>query len=136
MFSKKTLAFTAAWKAFERELINNSIKADLVQLNGYYQNTPNFRCKTIILDEYKFGQVLKSVLEGENVAKIVDTSTLANSWGIDSSQVMDIAEYLKSVGYEIRNNSTNPQIEEGCWLIPYAFPTLTYLSVQLWKKLQ
>ena len=134
--SKKPLAFTAAWKAFERELINNSIKADLVQLNGYYQNTPNFGCSTIISNEYKYEQVLKSVLEGENVAQIVDTSTLSNSWGVDSSQVMDVAEYLKSVGYEIRNNSTNPQIEEGCWLIPYAFPTLTYLSVQLWKKLR
>ena len=136
VYSKKALGVTAAWKAFERELINNSIKADLVQLNGYYHSTPNFSCSAIISEEYQNGFILKSILEGENVSKIVDTTTLANSWGIEISQVMDVAEYLKSIGYEIRNNSTNPQIEEGCWLIPYAFPTLTYLSVQLWKKLR
>ena len=45
-------------------------------------------------------------------------------------------EYLRELGYEIRNHGTNPQIPEDHWLVPYAFPTLTPLSVQLRKKLR
>ena len=52
-----------------------------------------------------------------------------------SKDVYQAAKHLRDLGFEIRNHSTNPQIEENHWLIPYAFPTLTPLSVQLWKKI-
>ena len=61
---------------------------------------------------------------------------LAEAWGIDASQIFDVAGFLRRLGYEIRNHHTNPQIERDNWLIPYAFPTLTNLSVQLRKKLR
>ena len=136
VFSKEKLAYTVAWKAFEKELIDNSIKADLVQLNGYYQATPKLSCLACFSPECKYEKVLKAVAEGENVGTIISEQCLAENWNIDLDEVIFAAEFLKSIGYEIRNNSTNPQIEPGCWLIPYAFPTLTHLSVQLWKKLR
>lgn len=134
--SNKKLAFTAAWKAFERELVDNAIKADLVQLNGYYQYEPKLACRYAAMEDTPFGKILGSVVEGENVAQIVTTQELSAAWDISTEEVIEAAEYLKSIGYEIRNNSTNPQIKKGCWLIPYAFPTLTPLSVQLRKKLR
>lgn len=136
IFSKKKLAYTAAWKAFEYELMRNAIKADLVQLNGYYQYTPKLLCRCEISENVIYGDVLKSVVSGENVAVLITTSELAQNWNVQEDEVIKIAEHLKSIGYEIRNNATNPQIEKGSWLIPYAFPTLTQLSVQLWKKLR
>lgn len=134
--SNNKLAFTVAWKAFERELIDNAIKADLVQLNGYYQYEPKLVCRYLTREDTPIGRILRSVVEGEKVAQIVTTEELSATWDIAMEEVIEAAEYLKSIGYEIRNNSTNPQIEEGCWLIPYAFPTLTHLSVQLRKKLR
>ena len=61
---------------------------------------------------------------------------LSCAWKIKENELLQVAEYLKSLGYEIRNHRTNPQIEEGYWLIPYAFPTLTSQSVQLRKKVK
>lgn len=39
------MGFTVAWKAFDRELAKNNIKADIVQLNGYYHYLPRLICK-------------------------------------------------------------------------------------------
>lgn len=136
VYSKEKLAYTAAWKAFEYELIRNAIKADLVQLNGYYQYEPKLLCHCQVDEKMPFGNILKSVVAGENIANIISADDLAKAWKVKESSVMEVAEYLKSIGYEIRNNVTNPQIQEGSWLIPYAFPTLTQFSVQLWKKLR
>ncbi len=133
--SEKETAFTTAWKVFERELIRNNIKADLVQLNGYYKYPPKLKCKYITNRNTPFEEVLKNVVEGNCIARIIDTEELAAEWKLSASQVMDTAQHFKNIGYEIRNNSTNPQINEGEWLIPYAFPTLTHLSVQLRKRL-
>ena len=134
--SNKKLAFTVAWKAFEREIIENGIKADLVQLNGYYQYVHKFLCRYEPKNNSLNESVLKSVVEGNAVARIVSTKDLSSMWNISTENVIEMAEYLKSIGYEIRNNFTNPQIEKGYWLIPYSFPTLSPLSVQLWKKLK
>lgn len=136
IFSNRKMAYTAAWKAFEYELIRNAIKADLVQLNGYYQYTPKLLCRCEVSEHVIYGDVLKSVVSGENVAVLITTAELAQSWNVQEDEVIKVAEHLKSIGYEIRNNVTNPQIEKDSWLIPYAFPTLTQLSVQLWKKLR
>ena len=80
--------------------------------------------------------MLKSVMSNRNVPEIKSSKELAEDWNIQLPEVMGAAEYLRTLGYEIRNHITNPQIEEDMWLIPYAFPTLTPLSVQLWKKLK
>lgn len=136
VYSQNTLAYTAAWKAFEKELTDNLIKADLVQLNGYYQYVPKLLCECKISDAVRFGRVLELILSEKGIPKIYTTEELAEKWGVPSNEIMAVAEYLRGIGYEIRNHSTNPQIGDGHWLIPYFFPTLTPLSVQLWKKLQ
>ena len=133
-YDDNLMAFTAAWKALDHELIINSIKADIVQLNGYYQYVPKMKCSCVKIPDHKYSQVLYSVVAGENVANIVPAETIAKSWKVRENEVISIAEYLRSLGYEIRNHNTNPQIEEGNWLIPYAFPTLIPQSVQLRKK--
>lgn len=127
---------TIAWKAFEQELIINTIKADLIQLNGYYQYPPKLLITAIVSEQVKYADVLRSVMGNRDIPKIKTTHALAKEWNILDSDVMDAAEYLRVLGYDIRNHSTNPQIEADHWLIPYAFPTLTPLSVQLKKKLR
>lgn len=130
------LAYTVAWKAFEQELITNAIKADLIQLNGYYQYTPKLVYNCIIDPVVPNATAIKSVIEENAIPTIMTTEQLAEKWKTNVDNVLDIAEYLRGMGYEIRNHYTNPQIKPDNWLIPYAFPTLTPLSVQLWKKLR
>ena len=127
---------TVAWKAFEQELVVNTIKADLIQLNGYYQYPPKLQIKSEIPNTEKYADAIMSVMSNNAVPEMKDSKTLSMEWNISPMQVMDAAEYLRTLGYEIRNHNTNPQIENGMWLIPYSFPTLTPLSVQLWKKLK
>lgn len=127
---------TVAWKAFEHELIINAIKADLVQLNGYYQYPPKLLVTAFISDNIKYAEVLRRIMRNREIPEIKTTHTLAKEWNVPEPDVMDVAEYLRILGYEIRNHSTNPQIDVDCWLIPYTFPTLTPLSVQLRKKLR
>lgn len=129
------LAFTAAWKALERELIDKSIKADLVQLNGYYQYESNLNIDVKNVASTQSANLLRSILQGNYISKNVSTGDLAFEWQVDESKVKENAIFLKKIGYEIRNSNTNPQIKSGEWLIPYPFPTLTPLSVQLWKNL-
>lgn len=136
VYSRDVKSFTVAWKAFEQELITNAIKADLVQLNGYYQYSPKLRCSCVLYNEFQYGSVIESIVSGHNVAKIISEQELANSWGVSSQEILEIAGFLRKLGYEVRNHLTNPQIEKGYWLIPYAFPTLTPLSVQLRKRVQ
>jgi DNA (cytosine-5)-methyltransferase 1 len=66
---------------------------------------------------------------------MITTSDLADEWNISPNKVLEYAQRLRRLGYEIRNSVTNPQIENEEWLIPYAFPTLTPQSVQLRKSL-
>ena len=126
---------TVAWKALEQELIKNAIKADLVQLNGYYQYVPKLVKKCNISENIKYSSVLREVTCRNSIPALRSTEELAKDWQIDFTDVFEAASFLRELGYEIRNHSTNPQIDEGYWLVPYAFPTLTPLSVQLWKKL-
>ena len=136
IFTTEIKAFTVAWKAFEDELITNSIKADIVQLNGYYQYTPKLKCKCKIMRGIKYGDIVSKIVEGELVAKLISADQLSLCWNTAKNELVEIAEYLRKLGYEIRNHRTNPQIEEGYWLIPYAFPTLTPQSVQLRKSVK
>ena len=133
--SNAKVALTVAWKAFEQELIVNSIKADLVQLNGYYQYVPKFVSECEISDSVTYANVLRVITCKTSIPEIKHTEELATEWKIGNTEVRQAATYLRELGFEIRNHSTNPQIEKDCWLVPYAFPTLTPLSVQLWKKI-
>ena len=128
--------FTAAWKAFDHELIINSIKADIIQLNGYYQYIPKMKSSCTLPDEFPYREIVAKIVSGENVANKRTAQELSRDWNISEALLCDVAEFLRKIGYEIRNHNTNPQIDEDIWLIPYAFPTLTPQSVQLRKKVK
>ena len=136
MFSDKESAFTVGWKAFEQLISDCAIKADLVQLNGYYQYTPKIRCSCEFFEDFPFRDIIAGIVGGENVAKILSTEQLSESWAVSEETVWDIAEFLRKLGYEVRNSNTNPQIPKNHWLLPYSFPTLTQRSVQLGKKIR
>jgi DNA (cytosine-5)-methyltransferase 1 len=130
--------YTAGWKAFENELIRYGFKADLVQLCNYYQYPPTFKCE-MVLDSNTSNKskwrTLKAVIEGKGTRKIMPYENLAELYQIEIEEVLELAKWLKSMGYEVRNHRTNPQIPNDNILIPYAFPTLNPLSVQLKKSL-
>ena len=133
--SMRMSSFTVAWKAFEQELMLNNIKDNIVQLNGYYQYTPKLICRCEFFSDIPYADIISSVVSGNNVGSILTTEMLAKSWKIEPEMVITVARYLKKLGYEVRNHSTNPQIANGSWLLPYAFPTLTPVSIQLRKEL-
>ena len=135
VFSDNPLGYTVAWKAIEDELIKNNIKADLVQLCGYYQYVPKISCELKCPDDVSFS-FLTPVVNGTATRKMLFEYELADILGISSSDVINYAQKMRDYGYEVRNSNTNPQIVKGQWLIPYAFPTLTPLSVQLRKSLR
>ena len=131
--------FTSAWKAFEAELNRLNIKADLVQLCGYYQYTSSFSCEMSFdksLNGSKEWGVLSKVVSGIGVREIFPKEELADFWGVPAEKVIEYAVFLKRLGYEVRNQSTNPQLPADHYLIPYPFPTLNPLSVQLRKRLR
>jgi DNA (cytosine-5)-methyltransferase 1 len=125
------------WKAFEKEIIENQIRADLVQLNGYYQYNPIFKIeflmsgKEIPIKHKATWMFLVSLVEDLDNGKIRALNELANLYDIDSSSIVSALKDLKSIGFEIRNHNTNPEIPENHYLIPYKFPSLNNLSLQL-----
>lgn len=128
--------FTALWKAFEERVHAVTGSADLVQLRSYYQ----YESKIVVsLDKKKSANkkftFLSKVLSGIGVGTQQKVRAMAYIWGIIDEDTIPYLEYLKTIGYEVRNNSTNPQIPLGEYLVPYAFPTLTPRSIQLRKKL-
>ncbi|MCM0593786.1 MAG: DNA cytosine methyltransferase [Gloeotrichia echinulata IR180] len=130
--------FTALWKAFEEKLIEITGMADLVQLSGYYQYNPRITGVVTFHPELKvnlFWRVVQSVVRGIGVATQLSSENLAQLWGVKPENVFSYLQSLRNMGYEVRNHNTNPQIPQGEYLIPYAFPTLTPRSVQLRKKL-
>jgi DNA (cytosine-5)-methyltransferase 1 len=130
--------FTALWKAFEEKLIEFTGMADVVQLSGYYQY--NARISGVLtfhprLKVDSFWRVVQSVVRGIGVTAQLSAQGLALLWAVNAEDVFSYLLSLRSMGYEVRNHNTNPQIPKGEYLIPYAFPTLTPRSVQLRKKL-
>lgn len=131
--------FTGAWKAFEAELVRNNIKADLVQLYGYYQYSTalvNNMSFENILHAPKEWKILQKVVSGIGVRKIIPHEEMSSLWQCDIATVLKIATWLRHLGFEVRNRQTNPQIPENHILIPYSFPTFTPMSVQLRKSLE
>jgi DNA (cytosine-5)-methyltransferase 1 len=128
----------ALWKSFEEKLYEVTGKADLVQLSGYYQYTPRIRgtmhfCDGLEIDP--IWQVIQFVTKGIGTASQLTLRELEILWDIDVNQILFYLKSLRNIGYEVRSHNTNPQIPEGEYLIPYAFPTLNPKSVQLRKML-
>jgi DNA (cytosine-5)-methyltransferase 1 len=80
-------------------------------------------------------KALAAIHNGVSTREILTSNEIAERLEIATSRVAQFAIWLKQMGYEVRNHSTNPQIESGCYLIPYAFPTLSTSSVQFRKTL-
>lgn len=130
--------FTALWKAFEEKLTEITGKADLVQLSGYYQYDARISGVMSFYSELKvdlFWRVVQCVARCIGVANQLPAEGLAELWGVEAEDIFTYLQFLRSMGYEVRNHNTNPQIPKGKYLIPYAFPTLTPKSVQLRKSL-
>lgn len=130
--------FIALWKAFEEKLLQVTGMADLVQLSGYYQYKPRISVRLTFHSDLKitpFWCVVQCVVSGIGVASQLAEQELALLWGVKAEYVFTYLQSLRSMGYEVRNHNTNPQISKGEYLIPYAFPTLTPRSVQLRKTL-
>lgn len=128
---------TLGWKSFEQVVTSSNFRADLVQLCGYYQYEPAFMSSLTFPQapqSWKW-KALTAVHQGVSTREILSSNEIADLLGIAASRVAQFAIWLKQMGYEVRNHSTNPQIESGCYLIPYAFPTLSTSSVQFRKSL-
>ena len=135
IYSNSWFAITVAWKVLERTLITSKIKADLVQLNGYYQYQSQIICtlKTNNLDKIN---IMRPIISGEIVGRELTNADFAKAINVNEDEVLEHAKWLRVLGYEIRNSHTNPQIPEGVWLLPYKFPSLLPESVQLNKTLE
>lgn len=132
------LSFTAAWKALEHYIETEGIKADLVQLNGYYQYKPSLLCQVVSLSFpplNAYWSIVKYVVEGLGVGKIVTLADLADRWKVQPGILLSCLNLLKRLGYEVRSEFTNDQIPVHHILIPYSFPTLNPKSIQLHKPL-
>jgi DNA (cytosine-5)-methyltransferase 1 len=129
--------FVSGWKAFEKVLREAQIKADLVQLNGYYQYPPSFFAELTFGDfvpDWRW-QAIAKVISGVATRNIMSGDEMANSLDISPKKILEFALWMRTLGFEVRNHDTNPQISVGSFLIPYGFPTLSTSSVQLRKKL-
>jgi DNA (cytosine-5)-methyltransferase 1 len=138
-FANDIWSYTVAWKSFEYFLKTNKIKDDIVQLNGYYQYTPTLNLNINIIETGALVDnlwiLLTNIIKVKPIRRIYSYGDFSSLLNINIDQIDDIAMNLKHLGYEIRNHNTNPQIRENHILLPYLFPTLTNLSVQLRKKL-
>jgi DNA (cytosine-5)-methyltransferase 1 len=125
------------WKAFEKEIIDNHVRADLVQLNGYYQYNPIFKIEFQKQEDNIPKKIRTTWMFLENLyadnenGKIRDINELSFIYDIKVDEVISILKELKNIGFEIRNHNTNPEIQENYYLIPYKFPSLNNLSLQL-----
>ncbi len=131
--------FTALWKAFEEKVVQLTGIADLVQLHGYYQYSPRFQAQMFFLPHTEantWWMALQLLINRSGVGKPFSEAELALFLNVNISEVPAYCEWLKSIGYEVRNKNTNPQMRAGHYLIPYAFPTLTPRSIQLRKSLR
>ena len=130
--------YTSAWKAFEYELMSQQIKDDLVQLCGYYQYPPLLKAQLLIHrrnDVRAEWKIVKLVASGIGVRETLPLSALAHLWGVSNEEARVATNFLRELGYEVRNNNTNPRIQSGSYLIPYPFPSLNPMSVQFKKSL-
>lgn len=128
------------WKAFERELIKNKIKADLVQLSGYYQYKSALKIDLEILREETPSEsidfkVLEAIFHDPFAATIRTLDEVSILYDVEPKELLKSFRRLKGIGFEIRNHNTNPVIPKDHFLIPYPFPSMNSLSLQVKESL-
>ena len=130
--------FTILWKSFEERVKSATSVADLVQLRGYYQYGPKMVSEMVLHRDGSprcHWMALRKIVNGVGVGQHIHEEKLGSLLQLASNEVFAFLQWLRNLGYEVRNQNTNPQISEGDVLIPYSFPTLTPRSVQLHKSL-
>lgn len=133
-YGNSALSLTVLWKTIEESIARMGGAADLVQLNGYYQYKPELQIDLYSKTSTPLDSVLFNITSGICTRRNMSTTELASIWHIQPRDVKKYAKKLKLLGFEIRNSNTNPQIPKDQWLIPYEFPTLNPMSIQLRKK--
>lgn len=128
-------SYTACWKAVEHFIIRNSIKADLVQLFNYYQYDSAVHIETLSLPCCNEGRFVEKLARGQFLNRLLTLNEIARECDITEATALYVLLNLKTAGFEVRSKKTNAAIEDGFYLVPYAFPTLTRLSVQRTKEL-
>ena len=84
------------WKAFEKEIIDNQVRADLVQLNGYYQYNPIFKIEVHKRDKdipkklKSRWTFLENLFEDSENGKIRDVNELSALYDIKVDEVVSI----------------------------------------------
>ncbi len=121
----------------EEELILGNLKADVVQLCNYYHDAPSFTIRFMPHKPLPSAEwdVVRKVCESVGVRATLPKETVAKLWEVEDDKVLPFSQFLRKLGYEVRNSHTNPEIPHGSFLLPYAFPTLNPKSVQLNKNL-
>lgn len=131
--------FLSLWKALDFLLAFYGLKADLVQLFGYYQYPSGVSCKPIRLDfpngDQEFSGFVHCLMDGRMIGKPHSIQDLAMESGVHPRAIPSILQSLKGLGYEVRSSNTNQALDSDHFMIPYCFPTLTPQSVQLNKGL-
>ena len=132
--------YALLWKALEHHLNENKIKADLVQFSGYYQYKNDIEIQLNINAEFQkedaiFWNLLEKLNNDSFIGRIEPIEFYSEYFEASNQEVSSFFRQLREIGFEIRNTNTNPEIAENNYLIPYKFPTLTPLSVQLSKSL-
>jgi len=137
--SASLISVTLGWKALELTIREQHGIDDLVQLYGYYQYTPKFSAKIEFSGNWghheKLCTLISQIAQGKAVGKQMSLGEMADILATKPAALENNLKNLRTLGYEIRNHNTNPQIKSGEYLIPYTFPSLTNRSVQLGKKL-
>lgn len=135
-YSRDFYGYTAMWKALEYELSSHKIKGDLVQLNGYYEYSPKMQISGSFDSSSPINsKLMKSILSNDITSQLLTIDNMAEIVNMDPNELELNLKTLKEMGYEVRNENTNVQIPQAHWMIPYAFPTLSNLSAQMYKRL-
>jgi len=111
---------------------------DLIQLNGYYQQSQQY-----LKIEYEFlGPTLDeswhladAMAKSEYVGEIVQLSKWCELLSKTPEELFDLFSHMKMQGFDIRDNTSNPNIASSHVLVTYPFPSLTTNKVQWEKKL-
>ncbi len=130
---------TVAFKLMELYIRKRFGYEDLVQLSGYFQAKQSVEFALHRAGPSRnpgdFFVFLSEIVSGNWTRTIWQSRDLADRARMDESRLFLEMQKLKGLGFEVRNHSTNPQLPESSFLVPYSFPTLTSRSVQLRKSL-
>lgn len=135
-YSTNFYGYTAMWKALEYELSSHKVKGDLVQLSGYYQYSPKIRITGTWNKAFPVSlSLMNHIISNDITSQLLTLNEMSKRVDVKPDKLKMDLQVLKDMGYEVRNENTNVQIPQGYWMIPYAFPTLSNLSVQMYKRL-